>query len=70
MVRNLSRDKVYRMADQYTVGQPVIVKIGGVPHESTIRAVLQSTDGLKLIVDFGHEQTATVSERDVVKPED
>jgi len=25
---------------------------------------------LKLIVDFGNEQTATVSERDVVKSED
>ena len=58
------------MPDKYNVGQPIIVKVGGIPQESTIRAVLQSTDGLKLIVDFGHEQTATVSERDVVRLED
>jgi hypothetical protein len=37
------------MADNYKVGQLIIVKIGGIPHESTITAVLQSTDGLKLI---------------------
>jgi hypothetical protein len=58
------------MADKYSVGQSIIVKINGVPHESTVKAVLQSTDGLKLIIDFGHEQTATVSERDIVTLED
>jgi hypothetical protein len=54
----------------YKVGQTIIAKIGGIPHEARIRAVLESTHGLKLIVDFGSEQTATVSERDVVKLED
>jgi hypothetical protein len=58
------------MASTYKVGQSIVVKIGGVPHEATVRAVVDHTDGLKLIVDFGHEQTATVSERDVVKSED
>ena len=58
------------MADKYSVGQPLIVKINGVPHESTIEAVRQSTDGLKLIVDFGYSQTAIESERDVVTLED
>jgi hypothetical protein len=41
------------MAAKYKPDQS-IVKIGGVPHEATIRAVLESTDGLKLVVDFGH----------------
>jgi hypothetical protein len=58
------------MASAYKVGQSIAVKIGGVPHEATVRAVVDHTDGLKLIVDFGHEQTATVSERYVLKLED
>jgi len=41
------------MAAKYKPDQS-IVKIGGVPHEATIRAVLESTDGLKLVVDFRH----------------
>jgi hypothetical protein len=50
----------------YKVGQTIIAKIGGIPHEVTIRAVFESTEGIKLIVDFGHEQTTTIHERDVV----
>jgi hypothetical protein len=34
--------------------------------EATIRAVIESTEGVQLQVDFGHEQTALVHERDVV----
>jgi hypothetical protein len=30
---------------------------------------ISSTEGVKLIVDFDHEQTATIQERDIVKPE-
>jgi hypothetical protein len=51
----------------FKVGQTVIAKINGIPHEATIRAVLESTD--QLIVDFGHEQTATIHERDIVNLE-
>jgi hypothetical protein len=47
------------MAD-YKVGQTIIAKIGSVPHEATIRAILDQTNGLFLIVDFGHEQVATM----------
>lgn len=32
--------------------------------------MLDSTEGIKLIVDFGFQQVATVAERDVVKLED
>jgi hypothetical protein len=53
------------------VGQTIIAKISGVPHEAKIRAVLDdTTEGTKLIVDFGFNQVATVSLRDIVKMED
>ncbi len=32
----------------------------------TIKAGLETSDGLRLIVDFGHQQVATVDERNVV----
>jgi hypothetical protein len=51
----------------YKVGQTIIAKISGIPHEATIRAVLETTEGTKLIVDFGREQTATIHERDIVR---
>lgn len=50
----------------YKVGNPIIVKIAGVPTEATIKAVLETTEGRKFIVDFGNQQVATVSERDIV----
>jgi hypothetical protein len=53
----------------YKVGQTIIAKVGGVPHEVTVRAVLETTEGIKLIVDFGHEQTATIDESDLLNPE-
>lgn len=59
------------MSATYKVGQTIVAKISGVPQEAKIRAVLDdTTEGTKLIVDFGHSQTATVSERDIVKMED
>jgi|HubBroStandDraft_1064217.scaffolds.fasta_scaffold2067846_2 hypothetical protein len=59
------------MANAYKVGQTVIAKISGVPHEAKIRAVLDdTTEGTKLIVDFGHQQVATIAERDIVRLED
>ena len=51
----------------YKPGQTLIVKINGVPTEAKVRAVLDSTEGVKLIVDFGFTQTATIQERDVVR---
>jgi hypothetical protein len=55
--------------NSYKVGQTVIAKIDGIPRETNIRAVIESTEGVKLIVDFGHQQTATIHERDVVRNE-
>ncbi len=52
---------------EYKVGNPIVVKIAGIPTEAKIRAILETTEGMKFIVDFGHQQVTTVSERDVVK---
>jgi hypothetical protein len=52
---------------EYKVGDPITVKIAGVPTEATIKAVLETPEGLSLIVDFGHEQVATVDERDILR---
>ena len=54
-------------SSDFKVGQHIIAKINGIPTESKVRAVLDTTEGVKLIVDFGHEQTATIHERDVVR---
>jgi hypothetical protein len=53
----------------YKPGQTITAKINGVPHEVTIRAVLENTQGISLIVDFGHQQVATIRERDIVTPD-
>ena len=51
----------------YKYGQSIIVKIAGVPTEATIKAIFETTEGRKFIVDFGNQQVATVSERDIVR---
>lgn len=51
---------------EYKSGQSIIVKIAGVPTEATIKAIVESTEGRKFIVDSGNQQVATVSERDIV----
>jgi molybdopterin-binding protein len=56
-----------RMADHFKAGQTVIVKINGIPQEARIRAVISRTDGDHLQVDFGKDQTALVSVKDVVE---
>ena len=52
---------------EYRFGQSIIVKIAGIPTEATVKAILETTEGRKFIVDFGNQQVATVAERDVVK---
>ncbi len=61
-------DKLPRVAATYKPGQSIVVKISGIPVEAKIRAVLESTD--ELIVDFGFNQVATISTRDIAKMED
>jgi hypothetical protein len=53
---------------QLKVGDKIRVSMhGGRIVDAVIKAVLDTTDGLKYQVDFGKDQTATVSERQVVK---
>jgi hypothetical protein len=53
----------------YKPGQHIIAKINGIPQEVLVRAILETPDGIKLIVDFGFAQTATIHERDIVPNE-
>jgi hypothetical protein len=53
---------------KHKVGDHVLVKLsGGRVEESIVRAVVDTTEGLKLQVDFGHEETALVHEWQVVE---
>jgi hypothetical protein len=51
----------FKRGDYVKVSLPV-----GQIVEATIRAVIASTEGVQLQIDFGHEQTALVHERDVL----
>jgi hypothetical protein len=51
----------FKRGDYVKVSLPV-----GQIVEATIRAVIESTEGVQLQIDFGHEQTALVHERDVL----
>ena len=37
---------------KFKVGQRLVAKIGGIPTEAKVRAALDSTGGVKLVVDF------------------
>jgi hypothetical protein len=51
----------------YKVGDKVRAKIAGLAVDATIRAIVEQTDGVHYQVDFGHEQTALIHERQVVE---
>jgi hypothetical protein len=51
----------------YKTGQRVVVRLpSGRITEAVVRAVIETTEGLKLQVDYGHDETALVHERQVV----
>ena len=52
----------FKVGDRVKVSLPV-----GRIVDATIRAVVEHIDGLKLQVDFGHEQTALIDVRQVVQ---
>jgi hypothetical protein len=55
-------------AKQPRVGHHIRVSMhGGKIVDAVIKAILDTTDGLKYQVDFGNDQTATILERQVVK---
>ena len=52
---------------QFSVGQHIEIKLaGGRIEPAIVKAVIQHTDGTKLQVDFGHEQTALIDVWQVV----
>jgi hypothetical protein len=53
---------------QFKIGAKIRVSMhGGKIVDAGIKAILDTTDGLKYQIDFGKDQTATISERQVVK---
>jgi hypothetical protein len=56
-----NQKRQFKVGDRVKVSLPV-----GHIVDATIRAVIESTEGITLQVDFGHDQTALVHERDVL----
>jgi hypothetical protein len=53
---------------KYKVGDRVLVKLSGARIvEATIKAIVDTTEGARLQVDFGYDETALVYEWQVVK---
>jgi len=55
-------EKKYKIGDRVKVSLPL-----GRIVDATIRAVIDRTDGVHFQVDFGHEQTALIHEKQVVE---
>jgi hypothetical protein len=55
------------MPRKYKVGDRIQVSLNNQIFDAVIRAVVEDTDGLRLQVDFGYEQTALIYEWQVVK---
>jgi hypothetical protein len=46
---------------QFHVGQRIRINVhSGRIEDATVKAIVEHTDGLRLQVDFGHEQTALI----------
>jgi hypothetical protein len=53
---------------KYKVGDNVQVKLsGGRIVEATIKAIVDTSEGMKLQVDFGYDETALISDWQVVE---
>ena len=56
------------MKPEPKVGDHVLVKLsGGRIVEATIKAIVDATEGTRLQVDFGYDETALISEWQVVE---
>jgi hypothetical protein len=56
------------MADKYKIGNPIVVRLNdGRIVEAKIRAVIEQTNGLHLQVDYGHDETALIHDKQVHK---
>jgi hypothetical protein len=56
-----------KKSEPYKVGDHVQISLNNQIMDAVIRAVIDHTDGLRLQVDFGHEQTALIYEWRVVR---
>lgn len=52
---------------RYKVGDRIQLSLNNQIIDATIRAIVEHTDGLRLQVDFGNEQTALIHEWQIVK---
>jgi hypothetical protein len=53
---------------EFKPGQHIHIKLsGGRIEEATIKAIIENSDGTRLQVDFGHDQTALIELWQVVK---
>jgi hypothetical protein len=53
---------------QFHVGQKIRINLhAGRIEDATVKAIVERTDGLRLQVDFGHEQTALIHAWQVVE---
>ncbi len=60
--------RIPTVTDKYKVGNPITVMLNdGRIVEAKIRAVIEQTNGLHLQVDYGHDETALVHEKQVRK---
>jgi uncharacterized protein YheU (UPF0270 family) len=55
------------MKNEYKVGDHVQISLNNQIMDVVIRAVIEDSSGLRLQVDFGHEQTSLIHEWQVVK---
>jgi hypothetical protein len=56
-----------RKNEPYKVGDQIQISLNNQIMDAVIRAVIEHTDGLRLQVDFGHEQTALIHDWQVVR---
>jgi len=53
---------------KFKPGQHIQIKLaGGRIEQATVKAIIEHTDGIRLQVDFGHDQTALIELWQVVK---
>jgi hypothetical protein len=65
---NSPGEEVMEKKRQIKRGDSVVIRLPvGQIVEVTVRAVIEDTDGVHLQVDWGHDQTALIHERDVVR---
>ncbi|MGB2666753.1 MAG: hypothetical protein WAK48_22305 [Candidatus Acidiferrum sp.] len=58
------------MAEEYKLGNSVVVRLNdGRIVEGKIKAIIRATDGIRLQVDYEHDETALIHETQVRKEE-